>query len=79
MPAASDPRVPRVSLLDRVEGAEEALLRGRRGREEDLEGAIAFFLEFLRGFESFDFDQPCVTVSGSVRFTASHRVLQLNP
>ena len=56
------------SLLGKVEGAEKAFLTGRRNREADLESAVSFFLEFLRGFESFDFELPCVTVFGSARF-----------
>jgi uncharacterized protein (TIGR00730 family) len=60
--------LPSLALLDEVEGAEKLLLSGRRSRERDLESAVKFFLEFLRGFESFDFDRPCVTVFGSARF-----------
>jgi uncharacterized protein (TIGR00730 family) len=63
----------RGSLLPQVEGAEKAFLAGRRSREADLESAVRFFLEFLRGFESFAFEQPCVTVFGSARFEESHR------
>ena len=37
---------------------------------------MRFFLEFLRGFESFAFEQPCVTVFGSARFDESHRYYQ---
>jgi len=65
------------SLLGKVEGAEKAFLKGRRNREADLESAVTFFLEFLRGFESFDFEQPCVTVFGSARFGEDHRYYQL--
>jgi uncharacterized protein (TIGR00730 family) len=65
------------SLLGKVEGAEKAFLKGRRNREADLESAVTFFLEFLRGFESFDFEQPCVTVFGSARFEEDHRYYQL--
>jgi hypothetical protein len=65
------------SLLGKVEGAEKAFLKGRRNREADLESAVSYFLEFLRGFESFDFDQPCVTVFGSARFAEDHRYYQL--
>lgn len=65
------------SLLGKVEGAEKAFLKGRRNREADLESAVSYFLEFLRGFESFDFDQPCVTVFGSARFKEDHRYYQL--
>ena len=60
------------SLLGKVEGAEKLFLAGRRSREADLESAVTFFLEFLRGFESFDFDQPCVTLFGSARFREDH-------
>jgi uncharacterized protein (TIGR00730 family) len=59
-------------LRGTVEGAEKLLLSGRRSREHDLESAVRFFLEFLRGFESFDFDRPCVTVFGSARFREGH-------
>ena len=57
-----------LSLLGKVKGAERAFLTGRRNREADLESAVKIFLEILRGFESFDFDAPCVTVFGSSRF-----------
>ena len=56
------------SLLGKVQGAEKLLLSGRRSREADLESAVTIFLEILLGFESFDFDQKCVTVFGSARF-----------
>jgi hypothetical protein len=68
-------RVP--SLLQQVEGTEKLFLSGRRNREADLESAVRFFLEFLHGFESFDFDQPCVTVFGSARLGESHRYYTL--
>jgi len=60
------------SLLGKVEGAEKLFLSGRRNREADLESAVTFFLEFLRGFESFDFEANCVTVFGSARFHEGH-------
>ena len=65
------------SLLGKVEGAEKLFLAGRRSREADLESAVTIFLEFLRGFESFDFDRPCVTVFGSARFDEDHSYYQL--
>lgn len=65
------------SLLDQVEGAEKLFLAGRRSREADLESAVKFFLEFLRGFESFDFAEPCVTVFGSARFEQDHEYCRL--
>jgi uncharacterized protein (TIGR00730 family) len=63
---------PSYSLLCKIEGAEKTLLSGRRSREEDLESAVTFFLEFLRGFESLDFEGPCVTVMGSARLPPGH-------
>lgn len=65
------------SLLSQVEGAEKLFLSGRRKRGEDLESAVRFFLEFLHGFESFEFDGPCVTVFGSARFQERHRYYEL--
>jgi hypothetical protein len=47
------------SLLGKVQSAEKQFLSGRRNRAADLESAVLFFLEFLRGFESFDFKEPC--------------------
>jgi uncharacterized protein (TIGR00730 family) len=64
-------------LLQQVLGAEKLFLSGRRHRSADLESAVRFFLEFLHAFESFDFDQPCVTVFGSARFAPEHRYYQL--
>jgi uncharacterized protein (TIGR00730 family) len=61
-----------LALLGKVEGAEKLLLSGRRSREHDLASAVTFFLEFLRGFESFEFDRPCVTVFGSARVPEGH-------
>ncbi|HSG97592.1 MAG TPA: TIGR00730 family Rossman fold protein [Woeseiaceae bacterium] len=65
------------SLLDQVEGAEKLFLAGRRSREADLESAVKIFLELLRGFESFDFAGPCVTVFGSARFNEDHEYYQM--
>lgn len=70
-------RLDRGSLLPQVEGAEKAFLAGRRSREADLESAVRFFLEFLRAFESFDFERPCVTVFGSARFGESNPYYRL--
>ena len=65
------------SLLQQVEGTEKLFLAGRRNRAADLESAVRFFLEFLHGFESFEFHQPCVTVFGSARFREDHRYYKL--
>jgi uncharacterized protein (TIGR00730 family) len=82
---SKDPKVPierpgreaQSTLLKDVQGAEKAFLSGRRNREADLESVVRFFLEFLRGFESFDFEGPCVTVFGSSRFREDHPNYQL--
>jgi len=66
-----------LSLLQQVEGAEKTFLAGRRSREADLESAVKIFLEILRGFESFDFKEPCVTVFGSARFGRDHAYYEL--
>ena len=50
------------SLLGKVQSAEKLFLSGRRNRETDLESAVMFFLEFLRGFESFDFQSRMIPV-----------------
>ncbi len=65
------------SMLSQVVGAEKLFLSGRRKRGEDLESAVRFFLEFLHGFESFDFDGPCVTIFGSARFQERHHYYEL--
>ena len=55
------------SMIQLIKGAEEALLSGRRKKQADVESAVGVFLEMLRGFESFDVPEPCVTVFGSAR------------
>ncbi|TAK61626.1 TIGR00730 family Rossman fold protein [Methylobacter sp.] len=72
MNSNNPPSTKNYSLLGRVEGAEKAFLSGRRNREQDLESAVTFFLEFLRGFESFNLDRKCITVFGSARFKEDH-------
>jgi uncharacterized protein (TIGR00730 family) len=54
-------------MLRLVHGAEEAFLSGRRRKQDDVESAVAIFLEMLRGFEMFEVPDPCVTVFGSAR------------
>jgi len=68
---------PDYSLLGKIEGAEKAFLRGKRSRHEDLESAVTMFLELLRGFESLDFEGPCITVFGSARFEKGHPYYEL--
>ena len=57
-----------LSLLNTAADVEKRFLAGPRDRAKDLESAIRYFLEFLRGFETLgDIDRPCVTVFGSAR------------
>ena len=65
------------SLLKHVAGIEKQFLKGKRDRSADMESAIRVFLELLRGFESLDVNQPCVTVFGSARFQSNHRYYRM--
>ena len=60
------------TLLGQVEDVETLFLSERRRRDDDLASAVKVFLEFVKGFESFDIDGPCVTVFGSARFPEGH-------
>jgi hypothetical protein len=60
------------SLLEMVNGAEADFLASKDDRQENIEGAVRIFLEFLRGFEFLKIDRPCVTVFGSARFREGH-------
>lgn len=60
------------SLLEQVVGAESEFLAGSHGHAENTESAVRIFLEFLRGFEFLNIDQPMVTVFGSARFKEGH-------
>ena len=72
MPNKPNQRKYDTSLLEQVKGVEKSFLAGKRDRGADLESATRIFLEFLRGFESFDFVSRCVTVFGSARFGEDH-------
>ena len=57
-----------LSLLSSAADVEKRFLAGPRDRAKDLESAIRYFLEFIRGFETLGaIDRPCVTVFGSAR------------
>jgi hypothetical protein len=73
----SDQESSNLSLLDQAKGTEKLFLAGRRSHEAELESAVRMFLEILRGFESFDFLGPCVTVFGSSRFGENHQYYRL--
>lgn len=66
-----DRRDPR-SLLPLVERTEKAFISGRRKRSDDVEAAVAIFLEILRGVERLTVPEPCVTVFGSARIAEGH-------
>jgi uncharacterized protein (TIGR00730 family) len=72
MPAPKKRTKYAMSLLEQVSGVEKHFLSGKRDRGADLESATRIFLEFLHGFESFNFEGPCVTVFGSARFPENH-------
>jgi len=59
----------RLRLLKDVQDSERQFLTGPCARADDLDSAIRIFLEFLRGYESLDFNGTCVTVFGSARLT----------
>jgi uncharacterized protein (TIGR00730 family) len=47
-------------------------LQGPQRRSFELRQAVRVFVEMLRGFRSFHFLGPCVTVFGSARFPEDH-------
>lgn len=53
-----------------VYSVEERFLAGPRQRRFELWETIKIFFEFLKGYRSFHFVGPCVTVFGSARFSA---------
>ncbi len=52
-------------------------LQGPQRRGFELASAFRFFFELVRGFRTFHFLGPCVTVFGSARFTADHPYYQM--
>jgi len=64
-------------FLETTVALEKKFLRGRQNRAEELESAVRYFLEFLRGFESLDVAGPAVTVFGSARFPEDGRYYHL--
>lgn len=64
-------------LLDLIEGAENAFIRGRGSRSEDVESAVGMFLEILRGFERLNVPEPCVTVFGSARISEGDPIYEM--
>jgi uncharacterized protein (TIGR00730 family) len=64
-------------FLETTTDLEKKFLQGRQRRAEELESAVRYFLEFLKGFESLEVTGPAVTVFGSARFPESNRYYQL--
>lgn len=56
---------------------EVILLEGPRNRIRELGLAFKVFVEFVRGFRTLHFVDPCVTVFGSARFKEDHEFYQL--
>ncbi|NDC38161.1 MAG: TIGR00730 family Rossman fold protein [Proteobacteria bacterium] len=50
-------------------GAENHFLAGRRSRVREFVEVLRVGVEFIRGFRTFHFVGPCITVFGSARFT----------
>ncbi len=65
------------SLLEQVKGTEVEFLRGKQQHSENVESAVRYFLEFLRGFEFLSIEEPTVTVFGSARFPEGHQYYEL--
>ena len=64
-------------FLETATDLEKKFLEGRQNRAEELESAVRYFLEFLKGFESLDVAGPAVTVFGSARFKEGNRYYEL--
>ncbi|MFN8424215.1 MAG: TIGR00730 family Rossman fold protein [Anaerolineae bacterium] len=52
---------------------EGEFLRGPRTRRSETRELVRIMIEFVRGFRTFHFLGPCVTVFGSARFGEEHR------
>jgi len=68
---------PAPRFLEATSDLEKKFLEGRQDRADELESAVRYFLEFLKGFETLDVTGPAVTVFGSARFDETHRYYQL--
>ena len=56
---------------------ERNFLDGPHLRRQELRRLVRIFFEFLKGFRSLHFLDPCVTVFGSARFSEGHRYYEL--
>jgi uncharacterized protein (TIGR00730 family) len=55
---------------------EQQFLEGPRSRAQELIRVAGIATEFIKGFRTFHFLGPCVTVFGSARFTEEHPFYQ---
>ena len=53
-------------------GSERLFLSGPRSRWKEFRSVLEIMGEFIRGFQTFHFVGPCVTVFGSARFKEEH-------
>ena len=56
---------------------ERVFLEGPKSRALDFKHAMDVFLEMIKGFRTFHFIGPCVTVFGSARFAPNHEYYNL--
>lgn len=61
----------------RPSAEERVFLEGPQTRTSELARALRIFAELMRGFRSFHFVGPCVTVFGSARFDEDHRYYRM--
>ena len=69
LPETKPPTPESIKAEDRfnVEFADRSFISGPRGRWEELKTLVKIMRDFLRGFRTFSFVGPCVTVFGSAR------------
>jgi uncharacterized protein (TIGR00730 family) len=56
---------------------EQSFLKGPRARWRELKYTIGIVIQFLKGFRTFHFIGPCITVFGSARFKEGHPYYKL--
>lgn len=56
---------------------EKYFLEGPRSRFEEFKFTVSVLLEFIKGFRTFHFVGPCVTVFGSARIATEHKYYEI--